>query len=86
MTPPSGQPPRPPLPLSLRAAAGAILLCLSVSAHAASPDNGSAAATLEQRAAVEKASRSRYRDLEIASLVLILAGGGAAIWWTLRRK
>lgn len=44
------------------------------------------AAAYEERAAAEKMSRSRYRRLEIASLVLILAVGGAAILWAARRR
>jgi hypothetical protein len=31
-------------------------------------------------------SRSRYRDLEVASLVVILVAGGAAILWAVRRR
>jgi hypothetical protein len=31
-------------------------------------------------------SRSRYRDLEVASLVLIIIVGGAAILWAVRKK
>jgi hypothetical protein len=50
------------------------------------PDNATAADSLEHRRAVEKASRSRYRDLEIASLVVILVAGGAAAWWAVKRK
>ena len=42
--------------------------------------------SFEERQAAEKTSRSRYRDLEIVSLVLILAVGGAAILWAVRRK
>jgi hypothetical protein len=44
------------------------------------------AATYEERAAAEKMSRSRYRSLEVASLVLILVVGGAAILWATRKK
>lgn len=40
----------------------------------------------EKRAAAEKNTRSRFRRLEVASLVLILAAGGAAILWAVRRK
>jgi hypothetical protein len=42
--------------------------------------------TFEDRAAVEKMSRSRYRDLEVASLVIILVVGGGAILWAVRRR
>jgi hypothetical protein len=61
------------------------LLFLALPAMASDNDTVPAG-TFEQRAAVEKASRSRYRDLEVASLLLILVGGGAAIWWTFKRK
>jgi hypothetical protein len=40
----------------------------------------------KERAAAEQNSRSRYRRLEWASLVLILAAGGAAIFWAVRRR
>lgn len=50
-------------------------------------DNVAAGArAYEERAAAEKTTRSRFRRLEVASLVLILAAGGAAIFWTVRRK
>lgn len=42
--------------------------------------------SFEQRAVAEKKTRSRYRRLEVASLVLILACGGAAILWAVRRR
>ena len=48
-------------------------------------DNGKAG-TYEVRATAEKMSRSRYRDLEVASLVVILIAGGAAILWAVRRR
>ena len=51
----------------------------------AATDNGKAG-TYEDRATAEKMSRSRYRDLEVASLVVILVAGGAAILWAVRRK
>jgi hypothetical protein len=91
MTPAQPSPRVRPPARFLRGALFAFLLCATVAAHAApapTADNlGSPAVpTFEQRAAVEKASRSRYRDLEIVSLVLILSAGGLAIWWTFRRK
>jgi hypothetical protein len=48
-------------------------------------DNGKTG-TYEDRATAEKMSRSRYRDLEVASLVVILVAGGAAILWAVRRR
>ncbi len=42
--------------------------------------------TYQERAAAEQHTRSRFRRLEWASLVLILAAGGAAIFWAGRRK
>jgi len=51
----------------------------------AATDDGKAG-TYEDRATAEKMSRSRYRDLEVASLVVILVAGGAAILWAVRRR
>ena len=63
-----------------------LALCLLFSQpSSAATDNGKAG-TYEDRATVEKMSRSRYRDLEVASLVVIIVAGGAAILWTVRRK
>ena len=42
--------------------------------------------TFEDRAAAEKASRSRYRKLEIASLVIIFVVGAGAVYWAMRRR
>jgi len=63
-----------------------VVLCLLFPppAHAAT-DNGKAG-TYEDRATAEKMSRSRYRDLEVASLVIIIVAGGAAILWAVRRR
>ncbi len=44
------------------------------------------AGTFEQRAAAEKATRSRYRNLEVGSLVFILVAGGGILFWAVRRK
>lgn len=62
----------------------AVCLLFSVASSAAT-DNGKAG-TYENRATAEKMSRSRYRDLEVASLVVILVAGGAAILWAVRRR
>ena len=57
----------------------------TVTGATAATDNGKAG-TYEDRATAEKMSRSRYRDLEVASLVVILVAGGAAILWAVRRR
>jgi hypothetical protein len=63
-----------------------LALCLFLSLpSSAATDNGKAG-TYEDRATAEKMSRSRYRNLEVASLVVILVAGGAAILWAVRRK
>ena len=65
-----------------------LLLLPSPLPVSASPaDNVPAGAgAFEQRAAAEKATRSRYRDLEVGSLVIILVAGGAILFWAIRRK
>lgn len=63
-----------------------LALCLLFPlASSAGTDNGKEG-TYENRATAEKMSRSRYRDLEVASLIVILVAGGAAIFWAVRRK
>ena len=62
----------------------ALALLLAAPAPAAT-DNGKAA-TFEDRAAAERMSRSRYRNLEVASLVVILVAGAGAVLWTVRRR
>lgn len=62
----------------------ALCLLISLPSYAAT-DNGKEG-TYEDRATAEKMSRSRYRDLEVASLVVILVAGGAAILWAVRRR
>lgn len=70
-----------------------IVLCLLLflpslwPASAFAADNVPAGAgTFAQRAAAEKESRSRYRDLEVGSLVVILLAGGGILFWAIRRK
>jgi hypothetical protein len=66
----------------------ALLLVLALFLPVPTPaatDNGMAA-TFEDRAAAERMSRSRYRDLEVASLVVILVAGAGAVLWTVRRR
>lgn len=74
----------------MRSAIIALLLCLAISSPPillGAPDNAPrGAATYEERTAAEKMTRSRYRRLEVASLVLIVVVGGAAILWTIRKK
>ena len=91
MAPESDQrtPPRRPsgrLRRGLLASALLLALWQPLPVSGAPADDAPPAATLQQRSAVEKASRSRYRTLELSSLVLILVAGGAAAWWALRRK
>ena len=67
-----------------------LLLCLFLSLllplpSPAATENGKTG-TYEDRATAERMSRSRYRDLEVASLVVILVAGGAAILWAVRRR
>lgn len=67
-----------------------LALCLLFSLPSSLPSSAATdnvkTGTYEDRATAEKMSRSRYRDLEVASLVVILLGGGAAILWAVRRK
>jgi len=66
----------------------ALLLAFSLllfSPAAAATDN-SKAGTFEERTAAERMSRSRYRNLEVASLVVILAAGGGAVYWAISRR
>jgi hypothetical protein len=70
--------------MSLSALLLAICLLFPPPSSAATDDGK--AGTYEDRATAEKMSRSRYRDLEVASLVVILVAGGAAILWAVRRR
>jgi len=66
----------------------ALLLAFSLllfSPAVAATDNAKAG-TFEERSAAERMSRSRYRNLEVASLVVILAAGGGAIYWAISRR
>ena len=64
-----------------------LVLALLAPVSARGADNVPAGgATFEQRAAAEKATRSRYRDLEVGSLVFILVAGGGILFWAIRRK
>lgn len=62
----------------------ALFLVFSVPSYAVT-DNGRTG-SYEDRAAAEKMSRSRYRGLEVASLVVILVAGAGAILWAVRRR
>jgi len=75
----------------VRGAAFTLLLLLlslvaapSLPVHADNVEGGATA--YKERAAAEKDTRSRFRRLEVASLVLILVAGGGAIIWAIRRK
>lgn len=74
----------------MKSAIFALLLCLVLTFPAPSTggtDNSlPAAPNYRERATAEKATRSRYRNLEVASLVLILLVGGGAIFWAVRKK
>lgn len=72
------------------AAVALLFLLLSLMAPPLLParaKTGAGGATAyQERADAEKSARYRFRRLEWASLVLILAAGGAAIFWVIRRK
>ncbi len=68
----------------LAAAFFALFLLLASPFPAAADDGGEI--TFEDRAATEKMSRSRYRKLEVASLIIIFAAGAGAAWWAVRRR
>jgi hypothetical protein len=61
-------------------------LCLLFSLPCFAATDNVKAGMYEDRAKAETMSRSRYRDLEVASLVVILFAGGGAIFWTVRRR
>ena len=63
-----------------------LALCLLLSLPSSAATDNVKARTYEDRATAEKMSRSRYRVLEVASLVVILVAGGAAILWAVRRR
>lgn len=63
-----------------------LAVCLLFSLPSSAATENDKAGTYEDRAIAEKMSRSRYRDLEVASLVVILVAGGAAIIWAVRRR
>lgn len=74
----------------MRSAIVALLLFLALSAppslEGASDNAPRGPGTYEERSAAEKVTRSRYRRLEVASLVLIVVVGGAAILWAIRKS
>jgi hypothetical protein len=74
----------------MKSAIPALLLCLALLVppplQGATDNSPLGAATYQERSAAEKMSRSRYRNLEVASLVLILLVGGGAILWAVRKK
>ncbi len=74
----------------MKSAIPALLLCLALLVppplRGATDNVPSGTATYQERSAAEKTIRSRYRDLEVASLVLILLVGGGAIFWAVRKK
>ena len=62
----------------------ALFLVISVPSSAVTDNGGTG--SYKDRAAAEKMSRSRFRDLEVASLVVILVAGAGAILWAVRRR
>ena len=68
-------------------AALALALLLSFASNSYTAVKNKAELSFEDRVAAERASRSSYRKLEIASLVVIfIVGTGAVCWVMLRRK
>jgi hypothetical protein len=63
-----------------------LFLCLLFPLPSPAATENGKTGTYEDRATAERMSRSRYRDLEVASLVVILVAGGAAILWAVRRR
>jgi hypothetical protein len=63
-----------------------LALCLLLPPPSSAATENGKAGTYADRATAERMSRSRYRDLEVASLVVILVAGGAAILWAVRRR
>jgi hypothetical protein len=65
-----------------------LLAALPALLYGSGPRDGGfhGASMYEQRAAAEKTSRSRYRRLEVASAVFIIAAGSAAMLWVIGRK
>jgi hypothetical protein len=63
-----------------------LAICLFLAPPSFSGTDDGKGTTFEDRAAAEKMSRSRYRDLEVASLVIILVAGAGAILWAVRRR
>jgi len=73
-----------------RAAAAVAILLVATFLLLVPPSRSAAAngkgTTFQDRAEAERMSRSRYRDLEVASLVIIVVAGGGAILWAVRRR
>ena len=81
--------PRPDRPAARASGALAVFLlalCLNFVPPAFAATEKGQGMTFEDRAAAEKMSRSRYRDLEVASLIIILVVGAGAILWAVRRR
>jgi len=64
---------------------GFALLLLSAS-HSPVAAKSGRELSFEDRAAAEKASRSSYRKLEVASLVVIFIAGAGAIYWVIHKR
>ncbi len=63
-----------------------IAICLLLALPPFAAADGARETTFEDRAAAEKMSRSRYRKLEVASLVIIFVAGAGAAYWAVRRR
>jgi len=63
-----------------------LALCLLLFSPASAATDNSNSGAFAERAAAERMSRNRYRNLEVASLVVIMVAGGAAIYWAVRRR
>ncbi|MCL1925596.1 MAG: hypothetical protein FWF95_00475 [Syntrophorhabdaceae bacterium] len=64
----------------------AFALFLSFVLHTPAVSKNHEELTFEDRAAMEKASRTSYRKFEIASLIVVFTVGAGAVYWVTRRR
>ena len=69
---------------AITALASALLLSFVLHTPAVSKNHEEL--TFEDRAAMEKASRTSYRKFEIASLIVVFTVGAGAAYWVMRKK